>query len=507
MRSIGKLIMVSLTGVVFTINVAQAQFEPINGYYAGALLFSQTQWNGSARILGIGGAQSALGGDVSSISGNPAGLGFYNHSEFSFSPSLNFITTNSDYLGSSNTASIGNFNIANLGLVINKSRPLREGSAFLGGSFGFSYNRINDFNHKAFYSGNNNTNDFIDYVIGKVDANKGVNDNDYVQYLAFQNYLINDYNPDSTGFWPDASYVETAADGNPLQSEKITSKGSQDQWSFSYGANISDKFYFGLSLGIVSLDYKTTRRYSEVRYPQSILDNFVLNESLQISGAGVNGTFGAIVRPVNMLTLGLSYTTPTVYQINDEFNANMSSTWRNSAFDFYGGDSNFTGDQTASIDPIISKYTMRTAPRLNAGAAFFLNKNGFITGDVEWVDYTKGRLSGGGIDFQSDNTSIDEMFKPTINFRIGGEYRIDSYRVRLGYNHTGDAYNNVDNIDRSKNAFSGGVGYRGKSFYSDLSAVYSIYKSVTSPYDLNPKPVANFNNNRLGFVLSLGFLF
>jgi hypothetical protein len=208
-----------------------------------------------------------------------------------------------------------------------------------------------------------------------------------------------------------------------------------------------------------------------------------------------------------MLTLGISYTTPTVYQINDEFNANMNSTWRNSAFNYFGGDSNFTGDQTASIDPIISKYTMRAAPHLNAGAAFFLNKNGFITGDVEWVDYTKSRLSGGGIDFQTDNASIDEMYKPALNFRIGGEYRINDYRVRIGYNHMGDAYNNVDNIDRAKNAFTGGLGYRGKSFYSDLTGVYSFYKSVTSPYDLNPKPVANFSNSRLGFVLSLGFLF
>jgi hypothetical protein len=186
----------------------------------------------------------------------------------------------------------------------------------------------------------------------------------------------------------------------------------------------------------------------------------------------------------------------------------MSSTWRNSAFDYYGSDSNFTGDQTASIDPIISKYTMRTASRLNAGAAFFFNKNGFITGDVEWVDYTQGRLSGGGdINFQSDNSSIDEMYKPAVNFRLGGEYRIDNYRVRAGYSYIGDAYNNVDNIDRSKNALSGGVGYRAKSFYSDLTGVYSFYKSVTSPYDLNPKPVADFNNSRLGFVLTLGFLF
>lgn len=123
MKPIEKLIIISLTGLLFAPNICKAQFEPINGYYAEALLFSQTQWNGSARIQAIGGAQAALGGDVSSISGNPAGLGFYNHSDISISPSLNFITANSSYLGSSNTSSISNFNIGNFSLVINKNKP------------------------------------------------------------------------------------------------------------------------------------------------------------------------------------------------------------------------------------------------------------------------------------------------------------------------------------------------------------------------------------------------
>lgn len=510
MKAIGKLILISLTGILFSVNICNAQFEPINGYYAGTLLFSQTQWNGSARIMGIGGSQSALGGDISSISGNPAGLGFYNHSEFSFSPSLNFMTTHSDYLNTSHTSSSSNFNIGNLGLVINKSRPAREGSMFLGGSFGFSYNRINDFHRKAFYSGYNSTNDFIDYVLSSVVASGSIDNNNYIQKLSYENYLINDFDLDSNGDTLSgfSSFVEAPDPSNaPMQSEKITAGGSQDQWSFSYGGNVNDRFYFGLSLGIVSLDYKTTRQYREVRYPQSILDNFVLNESLQISGAGVNGTFGAIVRPIDYLTLGLSYTTPTVYQINDEFNSNMSSKWRKAAQSYFPNDTNFTGDQSWAMDPVISRYTMRTAPHLNAGTAFFFNKNGFVTGDIEWVDYTKGRLSGGNIDFQSDNDAIGQLYKPTVNYRVGGEYRMSDFRVRAGYNHIGDAYNNVDNTVRSKNSFSAGAGYRGKSFYSDLAGVYTMYKSITSPYDLKPKPIASFDNSKLAFILTMGFLF
>ena len=47
--------------------------------------FSHLFNGGSARIKGIGGATTSLGGDVSSISINPAGVGFFNKKVFSIS--------------------------------------------------------------------------------------------------------------------------------------------------------------------------------------------------------------------------------------------------------------------------------------------------------------------------------------------------------------------------------------------------------------------------------------
>ena len=90
----------------------QAQF----GYYEQALQFSQTSVWGTARMQGIGGAQVALGGDLSNPSSNPAGLGFYNRGTFSITPGLNFHKTESDFLGQSNLGKKVNFNIAQLGL-------------------------------------------------------------------------------------------------------------------------------------------------------------------------------------------------------------------------------------------------------------------------------------------------------------------------------------------------------------------------------------------------------
>ncbi|HLW19893.1 MAG TPA: hypothetical protein VKX33_06205, partial [Cyclobacteriaceae bacterium] len=42
------------------------------GYFEDALRYSQYKSSGSARIMGLGGAQTSLGGDVSNIHENPA---------------------------------------------------------------------------------------------------------------------------------------------------------------------------------------------------------------------------------------------------------------------------------------------------------------------------------------------------------------------------------------------------------------------------------------------------
>lgn len=53
-----------------------------------AVLFSQQEVIGSARVAGVNGAFGAMGGDYSSVMINPAGLGEYKKGEFMFTPSM-----------------------------------------------------------------------------------------------------------------------------------------------------------------------------------------------------------------------------------------------------------------------------------------------------------------------------------------------------------------------------------------------------------------------------------
>ena len=108
-----------LSGLLLSAGASFGQTANSTGYlYAGeAFRFSEIQQTGTARFRGIGGNQTALGGDASSLFGNPAGLGFYNRSELSISPMLNLNNAQSTYLGSSLTDNGTKFAIGQLGII------------------------------------------------------------------------------------------------------------------------------------------------------------------------------------------------------------------------------------------------------------------------------------------------------------------------------------------------------------------------------------------------------
>ena len=58
-----------------------------------ALRFSQTFPGGTARTIGMSGAFGAFGGDFSTLSINPAGIGVYRSSEFSITPAMNYMSS------------------------------------------------------------------------------------------------------------------------------------------------------------------------------------------------------------------------------------------------------------------------------------------------------------------------------------------------------------------------------------------------------------------------------
>lgn len=486
-------------------------------YSESALIFGRTRTPGSARILGMGGAQTSLGGDLSSAATNPAGLGMFNRSEFSFSPGFTkWNNQNGMYysgdteLGAQRNYDRSSIYLPSLGVVF--SKPQSGENGFLQGSFAITMNRINDFNSNLGYSGTNPNTALIDYFLdvatGGFPSQFGSQGDLYNSPtgLAYDNFLIGeesvfDDNADPTAYFSDA-------DGIPQQRESIETRGAQNQWNFSYGANFNDKFFLGAGLGIVSLNYTSHKVFDE-DFETGPLIGYTLTEDLQVRGTGLNFTVGAIGRPVDGLQIGASVTTPTRYNLTETYNASMNSSW--DGFDYYGDGSEILGDEGAETDIVTSGYTLITPWKLNAGASYIFGKRGLISVDVEQLNYGRAKYNSlDGIDYSGDNQEIKTTYASVVNVRVGGELRVKSLRFRAGMGYMPDPSKNIgDGVDRKFTSASGGLGYRGKNFYVDLALIRGWGKNAYTPYTVqnNPSPMLRYNQSSTSVVSTIGFNF
>jgi long-subunit fatty acid transport protein len=482
-----------------------------SGYYEDAYRFSRNNPTGSARIIGIGGTQYSLGGDVSNIAGNPAGLGFFRKSELSLSLGYSDWKVDTKYLGQSKTYNTSNFSIPNASYVMASPKGELDSRAFKGGSFGISFQRLANFNTEyGYFSNQPGESSIIDFYLQ--DA-FGLPENQIQNYgltgLAYATYLINPvaFDEDGNPIQNPDTY-DSFVLGNPFQDENITQEGSASQMTFSYGANFNHKVFIGGGLGVRSLNFSSLKTYNET-FDDQPLEYSSLRESLVINGVGVNVNLGLIYKPVDYLNLGFVFQSPTWYSLNEEYEAGMVANYKNYKFE---QENKFLNREEAVSDLVISNYGLNTPLKIGAGATFFVGKNGFISADVDWVDYSAGRLSSKDFDEGPDNQAIKSIYTSTINFRVGGEARFNIMRVRAGYGYYGDPYAAAGS-DQSTQQISGGIGAKFNAFTVDLAVVSQKYNSLYRSYqvlddsDLNYGPLTEMKNNLVTGVLTLGISF
>lgn len=484
-----KFLLISLSVMSLCLN-----FEAKGQDVDLAKRFSQREISGTARMQAMGGVSTSLGGDISSTIGNPAGLGFFNRSEFSFSPSIGIHNTDALYLGQSTGDYKTNFNFGTIGVVLNNSRSNPQGP-WRGGSFGISMTRINDFHNQINYRGSNPDYDFVQSSLDgtSYDSNGNIIFSDVFSELAFETYLVDEfYDPDQDEFFLDTYNDRNINDGFPVsQSEIITTKGAGYSTNFAYGGNFSDKFYFGASLAFTSIDYEIERIYRESP-TGTILNNAILRDRRQIEGSGFNLSLGTIYRPMPSLSIGVAYTTPTFYSLEDVSSIYLAANFADSTNDF-------------TVDYSPYTYEFKTPGRVNAGISYFIGKSGFITADVEYLDYAGNKYSSNQDDFSVENSEIDASLKSVVNYKIGGEYRLNIFRFRGGYAFFDDPVNAGETIDRSRQSFSLGAGVKLPNYYIDLAVINTQYESAYVPYF--DGPVAAIDHSSTRAMVTLGFNF
>lgn len=503
-----RFLTVFLTLSSFTIAGAFAQ----SGYFEDAYRFSRSNPSGNARIVGIGGTQWSLGGDVSNIAGNPAGLGFFRSSEASISLGYSDWKVDTWYLDQQKTYNTTNFSLPNMSYVAASPKGNLESGAFKGGAFGFSFQRIANFNTEyGYFSDQLGESSIIDfYLQDAFGIPESQIENFGLSGLAYQTYQINPIAFDEEGNpIQNPNSYDSFVLGFPFQDENITQEGSANQITFSYGANFNHKLFVGGGLGIRTLSFSSFKLYQEEFVDQPLI-NSSLRENLFINGVGVNLNMGLIYKPMDYLNLGFIFQSPTWYSLNEEYEAAMNANYDN----FYFEQEDVTlGNQSAVSDLVISNYGLNTPLKIGGGATFFIGKNGFISADVDWVDYSAGRINSNDFDTGPDNQVIRDIYTSTINYRIGGEAKFDMFRVRAGYAHFGDPYSNSPGFDQSTQQLSGGFGVKINAISIDFALVNQKYNALYRSYQVldengfNYGPVTELENSITSGVLTLGFNF
>ena len=490
-------------------------------YYQDAIRFSNSTPLGSARIQALGGASVALGADPSSILTNPAGLGLYNRSEITITPSYNQTLSKTDLNGSSKNSNLSKMSLDQISGVFSQARDGIGG--WLGGAWGISIQKINDFNNLYHYKGANSSSSIADYFVedawgATTDQFPPLEDAFDLTTLAYNNYLVGPWNVADASY-PDDEYFSDVTLLRPtlMQHETITTKGSQYQISFGYGGNFADMLYFGFNVGLTTLQYEMAKTYGEDSYDYSQtsepdyhpLNSLELTENLAINGTGANLTLGLIVRPIPAFRIGASLTTPTSYALNDSYETTMGTEWDNFLYqDLTYIDTLLTSLYTESAI-VQSYYNLKTPLKYSVGAALFLGKVGFVTMDAEFLNYSKTKLESQEFSMEADNKYIQDYFNNQVNLKAGAEIRLSPVRLRAGYTINGTPVDDLNHLNFYNQTFSAGIGVLLDQFYIDFATIYKYQKSQYSPYLLSDysEPIVDVTQTSLRAILTLGVRF
>ena len=476
---------------------------PVSAQYASdAFRYSEINQTGTARFQGLGGNHAALGGDASTISGNPAGLGFYNRSEFSISPAVTGVNSDSKYIDHSETASKANFNIANASLIISSKPGFQR--KWKGSSFGISFSRQQSFRDTYNYSGQNNKSSYLDNVAENANAGGGIPlatlENDFesspgngggpiaysVPAAYYQMYLINP----SNAAGPPYTRLDSTSIVNQYGTYRST--GANTQMNLAYAGNYNDKLYIGGTIGFSRLRYSYDRTFEDSYVQSPELVSVQQSEALDVTGNGVNLTFGIIYKLNPAFQIGGTLTSPTFSSIKETFTQNVSARYVDNLVSNENGDLIKPPYDNLPIAANEFVYSLTSPFRGSFGATYFIKDKGFLTGSVEYVGYagmgvrTKYNSDADNQRFKDDTKAeIKDTYRNAVNMRIGGEYRAGYFRARLGLAYLSDPYTYREGINRDKILFSAGIGVRGSKYFADLTGTMASYKSAYTPYALN----------------------
>ena len=401
-------------------------------------VYSNSSLNGTSKYNSMAGSMGALGGDVSVLNSNPAGIGVNIASEISGTLFIENNKNTNNYAGKSLSNKINNTDLGNVGGVatfqVNGASPWK----FVNVAVNYSNQSIEDYSETP---GNVN----IVYEINDAD-------NALIDELAFAGHAYNRY-------------------------------GNVSKMSIGLGANYDNRIYVGAGLNFHN---SVLEQYDSAAFTNSANVTDIYDKQytpFSESSTGFSATLGVIGKINPQFRVGAALETPTWWNI-----ARVYTEYENPTDGSYAEDRNLSSPMKATLSAAF-------VPNKN----FAINVD-YTLGITKAKYKVYGNAETELNQFFSNNESNLSEVKVgaeyrIMDFRLRGGYGFASNPFdTMNINTVTDngslanaSFNNL--IAGKRNTIGAGIGYDFKSFYIDAA-----FQNVTSEYS-SPFIQGSFDNN------------
>ncbi len=521
MKKTSKIVVLGLLAVAGSLN-AQTMYD------ANRLM--QADLNGTARFVGMGGAMGALGGDLSTMGTNPAGIGIYRSHDMAVSFGFNRANSQSNLNGNvmDDGRTKGSFD--NAGFVFSQKISNKGTLRYV--NFGFNYQRLKPFNKQMtmggeYLSGVSQTDQMAAQTDGLLPTDFdgdpwSVLDIGWLSILGWQGALTYQTSED------ERKYTGFPSETLPYGDFSSTESGGINAFDFNLAFNLLDRVYLGFTLGIYSVDYSRYTWYREgFDYTPETGDRsfYTKEDNFRTTGTGVDFKLGIIARPFDgvPLRIGAAVHTPTRYALKDVADCVLLSDLDydlNEEVEYYDV---YTPDGGS-----LTEYTIVTPWKYNVSLGYTVGSKLAIGAEYEFSDYSTAKIKDyAGTELgEADEVLTKQFMKGVHTIRAGFEYNpLRWLAIRGGYNHVTQSmddgaykvipYEGPNSVrtdteyanPKALNVYTAGLGFRGGMFYADVTYQFKKQWEDFFPFDNTALEATSVKNVRHQVLFTLGLRF
>lgn len=483
-----------------------------------ALRYSTSNVTGTARYRAMGGAFGALGGDLSAIGDNPASSAVFTRGTASVTFANTSYDNTSSFFGEQRNTSDSDLDVNQVGgvFVIGGTHKSRWSKIALS----FNYDRTANYDDQFIAQGVNSnsiSSYFEEFAQGVplelLETVNGESISGLYQFLGetegfgaqqaflgFQSFILEPESNELTN----TNYSANTRSAVYDQEYVLSSRGSSGKASFNIAAQYNDNLYIGINLNSHFVDYDRTTVLFESNGAgaEENLTNVTdirFENNLSTIGSGFSFQLGAISKVNENLRLGFTYDSPTWLTISEETSQQVSTI----AIDDLG---EFSTNVNPQLINVFEDYEIKTPGKLTGSAAYLFGKQGLISFDYTYQDFSNLRFRPESDSFfNNQNTAIQDVLQVVHRYKLGGEIRSNEWSFRGGYRFETSPFEDEVAIG-DLSGYSAGIGYNFGQIKIDIAYDFFTQDRGEQLFDvgLTDRATVDRDNSSIIATLSLG---